>query len=203
MAEILQRQSPLAHLGLAARAVESEAAEPRVTLAELPYRPAVNLRGRLSEPGFDEGAEAVLGCTLPARVGEVATAGGLAVLTLGPDEWLVIGGDDGAALRTRLLEQLEGVFASVVEVGDQYCSIRISGPDAGLTLQKGCPLDLDPNAFPVGRCARSLLSKSDALLYKTSAEPAFEVIVRRSFADYAWRWLMDAAREYGVAAAAT
>ena len=202
MAETLLRHSPLAHLGLAAHTIEQRGADQGVALAELPYRAAVSLRGRLTEPGLDEGAEAALGCALPARVGEVAKAGELVVLTLGPDEWLVIGGTDEPALRARLLERLDGVFASVVEVGEQYCSLRLSGPKAAETLQKGCPLDLDPAAFATGRCAQSLLSKVDVLLYKVSGEPAFEVIVRRSFADYAWRWLHDAAREYGVAVVA-
>src|SRR5690606_35088618 len=162
-------------------------------------RAMVNLRGRLDEPGFDEGAEAALGCALPARVGSVALSGGLSVLTLGPDEWLVIarpGGEDGPALRERLLQPLQGVFASVVDVGEPFCSIQTSGPEAATTLPKGCPLDLEAGVFPAGRCAQSLLSKADILLWMTAEEPAFEVIVRRSFADYVWRWLCDASQEF-------
>jgi sarcosine oxidase subunit gamma len=29
--------------------------------------------------------------------------------------------------------------------------------------------------------------------------PAYDLYVHRSFADYLWRWLEDAAKEYGVA----
>src|SRR5690606_39396425 len=75
VAETLLRHSPLAHLGLAAHTVEQRGADQGVALAELPYRAAVSLRGRLTEPGLDEGVEAALGCALPARVGEVAKAG--------------------------------------------------------------------------------------------------------------------------------
>ncbi|SMF18000.1 sarcosine oxidase subunit gamma [Tistlia consotensis] len=199
MPEILEHHSALAHLGLAARAVATRDAGQGVGLAEAPYRAAVNLRGRLDDAGFAAGAEQALGCALPAEVGAVATAGELSALALGPGEWLVVGGSDGPALRARLLAALEGVFASVVEVGQQYATIRIAGPKAAETLQKGCPLDFDAAAFPAGRCAQSLLSKIDVLVWKRSEEPAFEVTVRRSFADYAWRWLHDAAREYGVA----
>jgi sarcosine oxidase subunit gamma len=109
-----------------------------------------------------------------------------------------VGGADGPGLRRRLLEPLEGIFASAVEVGQQYCQLRIAGPRAAETLQKGCPLDFDPAVFPPGSCAQSLLSKIDVLLHRLDAQ-AFEVTVRRSFADYAWRWLHDAAGEYGVA----
>lgn len=199
--ELREHHSALAHLGLAARAAATRGADQGVAMSELPYRAAVDLRGRLDDEGFAAGVARALGCTLPAEVGAVAVAGGIAVLALGPDEWLVVGGDDGPGLRARLLAALEGVFASVVEVGQQYATIRLAGPKAADTLQKGCPLDFDPAAFPAGRCAQSLLSKIDVLIHRVDAdgEPAFEVTVRRSFADYAWRWLEDAAGEYGVA----
>lgn len=199
MPEAQEHHSALAHLGLAGRTVPARGDEQGVAMAELPYRAAVNLRGRLDDDAFARKAEAALGASLPAEVGAVAEAGELAVLTLGPDEWLVIGGNDGPALRARLAASLDGIFASVVDVGQQYCTIRLIGPKAADTLQKGCPLDFDATAFPAGRCAQSLLSKIDVLIHKTSEEPSFEVTVRRSFADYAWRWLHDAAGEYRVA----
>jgi len=37
------------------------------------------------------------------------------------------------------------------------------------------------------------------LIHQVSDAPAYELYVLRSFADYLWRWLEDAAREYGVA----
>ncbi|MEX2629335.1 MAG: sarcosine oxidase subunit gamma family protein [Tistlia sp.] len=209
MPEVLEHHSALAHLGLAARARPGDAPAQAagVAMSELPYRAAVNLRGRREEEAFAAGVERALGVALPARVGGVAAAGGLSVLTLGPDEWLIVGGTDGPALRRRLLEALNDSFASAVEVGQQYCTLRLAGPRAADTLQKGCPLDLDPGAFPAGSCAQSLLSKIEVLIHRLEVAgseapvfevPAFEVTVRRSFADYAWRWLEDAAGEYGV-----
>lgn len=201
MPELREHHSALAHLGLAARAAASRGEGQGVAMSELPYRAAVNLRGRLDDAAFAAGAARALDCELPAEVGAVAVSGGLGVLALGPDEWLVVGGDDGPGLRARLLAALEGVFASAVEVGQQYVTLRLAGPQAAETLQKGCPLDLDPTAFPAGRCAQSLLSKIEVLIHRCDAggEPAYEVTVRRSFADYAWSWLEDAAGEYGVA----
>ena len=35
-------------------------------------------------------------------------------------------------------------------------------------------------------------------MHQVSAEPAFDLYVLRSFADYLWAWLEDAAREYGL-----
>ena len=66
-------------------------------------------------------------------------------------------------------------------------------------LAKGCPLDLHPRAFDVGQCAQSHLAKAPILIRQLDREPSFEIVVRRSFADYFWLWLEDAAAEYGLA----
>ncbi len=207
MAELLEQHSALAHLGLVAQATRARSESQGVAMSELPYRAAVNLRGRLDEPGFAAAVDAGLGCLLPDRVGGVATSDTASALMLGPDEWLLVAedGTEGPALRERLAKALDDYFCSVVEVGQQYCWIRLAGPEAAATLQKGCPLDLDPAVFAAGHCAQSLLSKIDVLVCRRDdrdGAPVFEVAVRRSFADYAWRWLHDAAREYGVAVVA-
>ena len=50
-----------------------------------------------------------------------------------------------------------------------------------------------------GHCAQSHLAKAAITLHQTDDGPAFDLYTRRSFADYLWRWLEDAAREYGLA----
>ena len=43
------------------------------------------------------------------------------------------------------------------------------------------------------------LAKAPILIRQVDATPSFEIIVRRSFADYLWLWLEDAASEYPFA----
>ena len=83
-------------------------------------------------------------------------------------------------------------FASVVELGSGQTTIEISGPRAREVIAKGCPLDLHPRKFEPGRCAQSRLARSLVTLVQVDATPTFELIVRRSFADYLWQWLLDA-----------
>ena len=66
-------------------------------------------------------------------------------------------------------------------------------------LRKGTSIDLHPKAFGPGQCAQTGIARCHMLLHQTSDEPAYDIYVHRSFADYLWRWLEDAAREYGVA----
>jgi sarcosine oxidase subunit gamma len=103
-----------------------------------------------------------------------------------------------------LREGLAGLRAAVTEVGESRCCILVSGPRAGDLLAKGCPVDLHPKAFGgAGRSAQTLLAKATVFVHQTAdnetAGPSFEVYTTRSFADYLWSWLEDAAQEYGVA----
>jgi sarcosine oxidase subunit gamma len=59
-------------------------------------------------------------------------------------------------------------------------------------LSRGCPLDLDSAIFPVGTCAQSHFFKAGVILNRTGEE-SFDVVIRRSFADYFCRVLLDAA----------
>ena len=79
----------------------------------------------------------------------------------------------------------------------------MAGPRARDLLAKGCPLDLHPGAFAPGRCAQGHVAKAQATLHMTAGDedeggPVFDLYVLRSFAEYLWRWLEDAGREYGV-----
>jgi sarcosine oxidase subunit gamma len=198
------RQSALDHLALARR-VAGDLGTAAVRLSEKTLPAAVNLRGDPEDADFLSAVRGVLDLDLPLAPNRVSASASLAVLWLGPDEWLVVQHDATpeaeVRLAARLRDALGGRHASVVEVGEQYCCITVAGARARELIMKGCPLDLHPRAFGgVGHCAQSHLSKSAIILHQVSDEPAFELYVRRSFADYLWRWLEDAAREYGHAA---
>ena len=50
-------------------------------------------------------------------------------------------------------------------------------------------------------CARSLIVKVPIALHQVSDQPAYDIYVLRSYAEFLWLWLEDAAREYGLAVA--
>ena len=66
-------------------------------------------------------------------------------------------------------------------------------------LAKGCPLDLHPRVFGPGHCAQSQIARVNAIIHQRDGSPSYDIVVRRSFADYLARWLDDAAAEYGLA----
>ena len=198
MIEPYLRQSALDHLGLAGRA--GDGVDAGVHLAEKILPVAVNLRGNAGDAGFIEAVRGALGVAPPTAPNTVAAGDGLALLWLGPDEWLAVqhaaapGAE--AALAEKLRGALGGIRAAVTEVGESLCCIAVAGPRARDLIAKGCPLDLHPHAFAgAGNCAQSHLAKAGITLHQVDDAPSFDLYTRRSFADYLWRWLEDAAGE--------
>ena len=203
MIEPYLRQSALDHLGLAGRGADAPGGA-GVTLAEKALPVAVNLRGKADDPAFVAAVRDALGLEPPPAPNTVAASGEIALLWLGPDEWLAVRHDAApgaeAQLAAKLRAALNGQHAAVTEVGESLCCIAVAGPRARDLIAKGCPLDLHPRVFGgVSHCAQSHLAKAAITLHQVNDTPAYDLYVRRSFADYLWRWLEDAAREYGVA----
>jgi sarcosine oxidase subunit gamma len=201
------RHSPLAHLGLAARATEAVAElEVGVLMGERPYRGLVNLRGPAGDKTFDEAVQKALGVALPSEPDSTTGQDDLRVFWLGPDEWWVVTPGDGPAMADKLRAALAGQKSAVTDVSESRTCIHISGARARDLLSKGCPLDLHPRVFSAGRCAQSLCAKAMITLHQvaddgddtTGSGPAYDVYVLNSFAEYLWLWLEDAAREYGL-----
>lgn len=195
MADGLPRHGPLAHRVLGVH-VEI-GTEPGVKLGEPQERACISLRGAPT-PELRHIVAEHAGCGLPLNPHEATAHGGMAALWLGPDEWLITGDADGAALATALQNALHGLFASTTDLSHAWCAIRLAGPNAREVLSKGCSLDPHPRAFAPGHAARTLLAQATVILHQTG-DDAYEVFVRRSFADYLWQWLEDAGTEFGIA----
>ena len=170
---------------------------PVVTLARCRSRGRINLRGDGADPAFRAGVAGVLGVEPPPAAHTSRTGGRGAILWLGPDEWLVeVAAAAETGMAAALEDALSGLHASVAAVGDGHVTLSLSGPRSVDVLAKGMTLDIDPDRFPAGGCARSLLAKAPVLLYRPGDDLRYEVTVARSFSDYASRWLEDAALEY-------
>jgi sarcosine oxidase subunit gamma len=159
-----------------------------VKVAVLPPAERMSLRAPAASV---EALSKALGVELPQRPNTSAAAGSRTALWLGPDEWLVI--DEVGA---DLLAACAGADAlhSAVGVSHRNVAISVTGAGAEATLSAGCPRDLALEAFPVGGCARTILGKVEVVLLRT-AEDAFRVECWRSFSDYAFAFLEDAARD--------
>lgn len=190
------------------RAALAPAAAPGVSVTERRLVGMLNLRGNPRSRRFTQAVRAEAGLALP-RPGRVvgaaddALAQARAICWLGPDEWLLLTAPGQAArLREALEAALAGQHMAVTEQGAGHALLRLAGPCAAQALAKGCALDLHPRVFAAGHCAQTRVAKCNALIIVRSPGAAFDLVVRRSFADYLWRWLCDAGAEYGLRTAA-
>jgi sarcosine oxidase, subunit gamma len=186
-------ESPLVGAAGLLREQDARAAR-RFAFRERPFLDLVNVRGDANDAAFVAAFEAALGCPPPARPNTVARGTACDVLWLGPDEWLVRSSGAVAAggLEGTLTRALDGLYAAAVDVGSGYTVVEVSGERVRDVLARGCPLDLHPRVLGVGQCAQSHYFKASIVLVPTG-EQAFEIVVRRSFADYFCRIMLDAA----------
>ncbi|PQV49127.1 sarcosine oxidase subunit gamma [Paraburkholderia sp. BL21I4N1] len=166
-------------------------------LNERPFLELVNVRGDTRDAAFMQAMESVLGCRPPEKANTIARGNGYDLLWLGPDEWLVRSAtahdaSRSAPLQAKLGAAFAGVFAAVVDIGSGYTVLEISGTRTREVLARGCPLDLHPKLFGEGQCAQSHYFKASMTLVPTGAN-SFDIVVRRSFADYFVKMMLDAA----------
>jgi len=159
----------------------------------------LNLRGNPSDPEFFAAVNQVLGQALPVDANTM-TSGDHRVYWLGPDEWQIVAAvDETASLTSRLREALADMHGSVSNLSGGQIALHLSGIDVRNVLVKGCTLDLAPAEFGADSCAQTGLAKANMLIgLIDGAEPTFEIVLRRSFADYGLRWLQHAASEFGA-----
>ncbi|MCW3836957.1 sarcosine oxidase subunit gamma [Sphingomonas canadensis] len=127
---------------------------------------------------------ALAGLPLPRETGAVSDRAGLAILTLGPGEWLLIGEPGAVPSVAAAGDALGALPHSAVDVSERQIGFTLSGPGAAEVLAAGCPLDLDSAAFPPGRATRTLFHKAEVVLWRQAAD-RFHIEVWRSFAPYA------------------
>ena len=199
MAEGYRRRSALAHLGLEARASTSSESGTGVVLGERRPRGLLVLRGDRADAKFRRAVSTALGLGPVAEPLTAARRRDVAMLWLGPDEWLVVVPERRVErIERELRGMLDGRRAALADISHSRAVLSLSGPEARSLLAKGCPLDFHPRVFTPGRCAQSRLARCQVLIHQVSASPEFDIYVHRSFAQYAWTWLEDGGQELGI-----
>jgi sarcosine oxidase subunit gamma len=188
-------ESPLEHAdfaGLAALKINGG-----VILREAKLLGHLNLRGDANNPDFLKGVKNALDLDLPLAPCSSAQNAETTIMWLSPDEWLIIieGGTE-AAIEDKLRQSLTGHFA-VSDISGAQTMLEISGKDCLQLLQKSIGYDLHLDSFPMNKVIGTALAKSSAHIRRTG-EYNFQLIIRRSFADYIWLWLQQSSKEYGL-----
>lgn len=181
------RETPLAGVV----APEGLAADMR----EIVDRGMIDLRGLTSDRRFMAAAKKVLGLELPKKPRTSASWGDIRILWLSIDQWLILTSHSKVpALLTELRKALNGIHSLAVDVSDMRVAIRLEGEGSREVLLKGCSLDLLDGSYVPGTVRRMRFAEIAALLHVVE-DDVFDVYVFRSYAHYAWEFLLATARE--------
>ncbi|MBV9734761.1 MAG: sarcosine oxidase subunit gamma [Acidisphaera sp.] len=171
----------------------SLAAHTHATVTPLSACSRFVLRGRA--PAL-AAAGAAFGVPLPREACRAAVVEERAALWLGPDEILLLAPEaERDAVAGALHAALTGLPHALVDVGHRSAALEVAGPGAAFLLNAACPLDLGTAAFPAGMCTRTVLGKCEILLWRVDAA-RFRLEAMRSYADYVWRLLEQARRDW-------
>lgn len=179
-------ESPLAHreapLGLS------------IDLREVTDRGMIDLRGSVSDKKFMAAAKKVLGLDLPKVPRTSVSWGDVKALWLSIDQWLILCSRAKAAeLVKNLVADLGNIHSLVVDVSDMRAVLRLEGEGVREVLLKGSSLDLLGDDYAAGTVRRMRYAEIAALLHVVE-DTVFDVYVFRSYADYAWDFILATAR---------
>ena len=110
---------------------------------------------------------------------------------IAPDEFLLLVPEKTEAdIEAKLRDAIEGHFAIVNVTGGQTL-LYLSGERAETILKKSIVYDVHVSNFPIGKVVTTKFAKSQVIVSRVASN-SFQLIVRRSFSDYIWQWIVDA-----------
>ena len=171
-----------------------------LVVKEAPISTFLNLRGSSADKGFCAAVAEVLGVTVPTEPGTYHSSKEGGIYWLGPDEWLLLSSIEAGSLEARLRKALSG-HISIVDISGGQTLINLRGDQQALdvVLKKSSVYDF--GAWPdantdAGRCVQSSFGKASAVVANKS-DGSYDLIIRRSYADYIAQWLLHAGEEFG------
>ena len=179
-------ESPLAH--------REAPQDLSIDLREISDRGMIDVRGSASDKKFMAAVKKVLGLDLPKAPRTSVSWGDVKALWLSIDQWLILcsrakAGELSAALRA----EIGSIHSLVVDVSDMRVVLRLEGEGVREVLLKGSSLDLLSEDYAPGTVRRMRFAEIAALLHVVEND-VFDVYVFRSYADYAWDFLLAVAR---------
>jgi sarcosine oxidase subunit gamma len=154
----------------------------------------VSLRGNGGDEAFVAAVSGVLGCPLPVSSCTYSVSSKSKVLWLSPDEWMIVCPRDGlSGLLSGLTQALAGIRSQVADNSGGYTLVWLTGDKAQDVLAHVSVYDV--TVLTPGRVVGTTFGKASVYLHREGS--GYLLMLRRSFADYIWRYLVRAAQPYG------
>jgi methylglutamate dehydrogenase subunit D len=127
---------------------------------------------------------------------KTSSSGSLVLVATAPRAWLAL--SEGADNLVNALRQGLGETAAITDQSSGHAVLRIAGPNARPTFEKGLGVDLHPRAFQPGDAASTSCAHLNVVIWQIDDAPTYDVVVPRSFAGAFCHWLSESAAEFGL-----
>lgn len=149
------------------------------------------IRASFDDEKLQTAIKSVIGLKFPAKALSSAANKDYQINWISADEVLLLVPEKTEFdIETKLRELMKGHFAIVNVTGGQTV-LELSGEHAETILKKSSSYDIHPSNFPIGKVVTTVFAKSQAVICRMG-DDSFQLIVRRSFSDYIWKWIVDA-----------
>lgn len=195
----VERRTGLTHATVAVKACVEPCSE-GIELKILPVTGLLILRATDSREALDQALQKRCGMPLSDTL-QSQTNEAYCIRWMSPDSWLLSCPlEEACSLEVDLRGSVTGHLA-IVNVSGGYCAMELSGPNVRELLMKSTAYDVHPEKLPPGKVVNTVFAKAQVSL-RAIDDPAnsshYELLVRRSFADYVWLWIQQASMEYGL-----
>ena len=135
------------------------------------------------------------GCALPPLGRAMATTGQLAI-GVRPGRWLVLQAPEEPASPYAQWEARCAGTGTVVDLSSALAVLKLCGPEARAILARSCRLDLDPQHFPSGRAAATIIAQVATVI--VAMPRGLLLLTPSTTARHFCEWLVATARPYGI-----
>lgn len=196
-------ETPLQHANLKKLSVRT-GSDQGVVLIEQPVTGLLVMRARSDIPALQSALTSVLNVALPVTLqsntgnADSSAATSCCVRWVAPDEWMLSCPLNKAfEIENALRESIGDKSVAIVNVSGGFTALELIGPHASDVLKKSTGYDVHPSNLTPGKVVNTVFAKAQVTL-RCIDTGHYEILVRRSFADYVWHWLQVASGEYGL-----
>jgi heterotetrameric sarcosine oxidase gamma subunit len=132
---------------------------------------------------------------LPA-LGRAALGADQLSLCVRPEHWLLLAAPASPGARARLWHTACAGLGVALDLSCGLSALHLCGPAAREVLVRGCRLDLDPQIFPVGAAAATIIAQVSALLVVLPS--GVLLLTPSSTARHMRDWLSCVAQPFGL-----
>ncbi len=148
------------------------------------------LRGRAAELGAIAQAR---GLHLP-QFGRAEVGTGHIVLCVRPERWLLLSRPAPSGLAAQGWQSACAGVAAAIDLSSALAAFQIEGRAVRDVLARGCRLDLDPQVFPVGQAAATIMAQVSVIL--VNLDSGVLLLTPSTTARHFREWLLGVARPF-------